>query len=191
MHMILSILIATLDSRRSRFERLYTKLRLQILSFGLHGRIEIFSNRDGGQKTIGQKRNELVAIARGDYVAFIDDDDDCSPDYVARLASACAEGRDCVGIVGKVMWHGRWTPFVHSLRYKRYERLKDGTFTRPPNHLNAIKRVISATHPFTKKNYGEDTDQCMSMVAAGALKTEAFAAGSAIYYYSPAADQRG
>ncbi len=189
--MILSILIATLESRRTSFETLYTKLRDQVLAFGLHGRVEILSNRDAGRKTIGLKRNELVAAAEGDYVCFIDDDDDCSPDYVARLASACMVGRDCVGIIGKVWWHAKWVPFVHSLRYRKYDRLKDGTFVRPPNHLNPIRRGIVAAHGFTGKDYGEDSDFAMGVVGSRALKTEEMLTGTAVYYYTPAADRKG
>ncbi len=185
--MILSILIATLEARRVPFEALYEKLRGQVLAFGLHGRVEILSNRDAGRKSIGLKRNELVKSAKGGYVCFIDDDDDCSPDYVARLASACAVDRDCVGIIGKVWWHEKWVPFIHSLRYRSYARSKDGTFVRPPNHLNPIRRGIVAAHGFTDKNYGEDSDFAMAVVGSGALKTEEMLTGTAVYYYTPAA----
>jgi len=183
---ILSILIATLESRRIAFESIYSCLRHQVVSYGYHGRIEILSNRDAGQKTIGQKRNELLARATGDYVCHVDDDDRVSDDYVSRIAVACGEGRDCVGIVGSIMWHGNWTRFVHSLRFKAYERLPDGTFVRPINHLDPVRTSIARKFSFTAKNHGEDTDWAMAMVRAAVLGSETFLDDPPVYYYTPA-----
>ncbi len=184
--MILSILIATLESRRTQFEQLYAQLRYQIRAHGLHGRVEILSCRDNGKRTIGSKRNQLLAEAGGDYVCFVDDDDTVSAEYVGRLAAECVKGCDCVGIVGQIMWHGGWTPFVHSLQYRGYGRLSDGTFTRPPNHINPIKRSIATKYPFPLLNHGEDTAYAMAMQNADALKTEAMLGPPAVYFYTPA-----
>jgi len=38
--------------------------------------------------TIGAKRNQLLHRAKGDYVAFVDDDDLVSSDYVNKVLSA-------------------------------------------------------------------------------------------------------
>jgi glycosyltransferase involved in cell wall biosynthesis len=184
--MRLSILIATMDSRRELFERLYNKIRGQVLTSGLHGQVEIISERDAGRMKIGHKRNILVNRAKGDYVCFVDDDDDVSSDYVTRVVEATKQGKDCVGITGRIMWHGNWVAFVHSLQYKEYARAKDGTFLRTPNHLNPIRRSIALKHPFTCKNYGEDTDYAMSMLRASALKTETFLDDPPMYWYAPA-----
>jgi len=183
---ILSILIATLESRRTSFERVYTCLRHQIAAYGYHGRVEIVSNRDSGAKTIGQKRNELLAAAFGDYVCHVDDDDHVADDYIPRLVTACLEDKDCVGIVGSILWHGTWTRFVHSLRHKVYERLADGTFIRPINHLNPVRRSIATRFSFTAKNHGEDTDWAMAMMHADALKSEASSGDEPLYFYTPA-----
>lgn len=184
--MILSILIATLESRRTSFERVYTCLRHQIAAYGYHGRVEILSNRDNGKKTIGQKRNELLAAATGDYVCHVDDDDRVADDYMPRLVTACLEGKDCVGIVGSIMWHGSWTRFVHSRQYKSYERLPDGTFVRPCNHLNPVRTSIARRFSFTAKNHGEDTDWAMALCKSGVLRTETFVGDPPVYFYTPA-----
>jgi len=182
----LSILVATMDSRRTLFERVYNKLRGQIITAGLHGQVEILSERDNGKKKIGHKRNILVNRAKGDYVCFVDDDDDVSSDYVARLVEATKQGKDCIGITERIMWHGKWIAFEHALQHKTYSRSKDGKFLRSPNHLNPIRRAIALRHPFTCKDHGEDTDYAMSMVRAGALKSETFLDDPPLYWYAPA-----
>lgn len=184
--MRLSILIATMDSRRTLFERVYNKMRGQILTANLHGEVEIISERDNGKRKTGHKRNILVNRAKGDYVCFVDDDDDVASDYVTRIVTATKQGADCVGITGRIMWHGKWIAFVHSLQYKNYSRAKDGTFLRSPNHLNPIRRTIALRHPFTCKDHGEDTDYAMAMARSGALKTETFLDDPPMYWYAPA-----
>tara|TARA_R110000868_G_C10766686_1_gene754358 strand:- start:181 stop:903 length:723 start_codon:yes stop_codon:yes gene_type:complete len=46
---------------------------------------EVLVNTDSGQYTSGEKRNELTLRASGEYIAFIDDDDDVEKGYVDSL----------------------------------------------------------------------------------------------------------
>ena len=68
--MKLSILIPTLFSRKEKFCNLMT-----ILSSQANDEVEVVINRDNGEKSIGEKRNELLKEATGEYVCFVDDDD--------------------------------------------------------------------------------------------------------------------
>ena len=57
----LSILIATLESRKPQFERLHGKLVRQ--AEAASGEVEILFERDAGEAPIGRKRNTLLASA--------------------------------------------------------------------------------------------------------------------------------
>lgn len=55
---------------------------------GLSVDCEVITNVDSGEKTSGMKRNELMAVAAGRYVAFIDDDDTVADNYVESICNA-------------------------------------------------------------------------------------------------------
>src|SRR5215467_9960671 len=102
--MLLSILIPTLESRRASFLRLYQRLDRQIVHNNLRSVVEILVFEDGGQHSIGKKRNALLQRAAGRFVVFVDDDDDVSDDYVRLIAGALSKRPDvdCIGIKGQV-----------------------------------------------------------------------------------------
>ena len=56
--------------------------------------------------TLGDKRNELVLGARGDFVALFDDDAIYGRDYVATLVAACAHARAQCCVLEGAFW--RW-----------------------------------------------------------------------------------
>ncbi len=184
--MLLSIMICSLRSRQESLDRVTSKLRGQVDREDACDSVEILVNQDGGELLIGTKRNLLMQQASGEYVCFVDDDDDVSDDYVKKIMCALLSERpDCVGIEGKILLRGVWYEFYHSIRYKVYLSNKTARkFYRPPNHLNPIRRDIARRFPFTDKDSGEDSDFAMSVQKAGALKTEVYITGS-IYVYIP------
>lgn len=170
---LLDILICTLDSRRAMFDTLHAKLTRQIADAGLHGRVGIRFLRDQKQMTVGEKRNRLVLASDAEYTCFVDDDDDVSDDYVPMLVRSLDARPDCVGLVGIITVRGAEPrTFVHSLKYDRYDE-RDGVYYRPPNHLNPIRRSMSARIPFPEKSNGEDWTWAMAMRDSGMLRTEA------------------
>lgn len=50
--------------------------------------VEVLCLFDNKTRKTGTKRQALLEMARGDYVAFIDDDDDVTDDYVAEILAA-------------------------------------------------------------------------------------------------------
>jgi glycosyltransferase involved in cell wall biosynthesis len=79
----LSLLIPTLNNRSKLCERLTSKIIDQLTT-----EVEMMLLPDDGQRTIGEKRNALIEAAIGDYVAFIDDDDMISDDYIDQVMTA-------------------------------------------------------------------------------------------------------
>lgn len=136
-------------------------------------------------KHIGQKRRELVENACGKYVAFIDDDDRVSDDYLRRVLGAIKSDPDCASLRGEMiaMDHPGQPrrPFYHSLRYRAWFEEKE-VYYRPPNHLNAVRRDLALQVPFLPLNFGEDKDFSYRLLPL--LKTEASTGDdSPIYFY--------
>jgi hypothetical protein len=182
--MLFSILIPTLESRRTQFERLQSTLNRQVHEHGLADAVEILSLLDNGEHSVGVKRNALIAKANGRFVAFVDDDDATSDDYVPLICRVIRERPDidCIGITGLITFAGRHPRrFVHSVQYRHYFT-RGGTYFRPPYHLNPIRRDIAARFRFADISYSEDIDWAMRLCEQQVLKREYFI-DSVLYYY--------
>ena len=77
-----SILILSIPSRLHFLTPLMQKLEKQI---GDRQDVEILSIMDNKSFGISEKRNELLKLARGSHLAWIDDDDDVADNYIDRL----------------------------------------------------------------------------------------------------------
>lgn len=179
-----SVLIPTLESRRAAFDSLTGELHRQIAAAGLQSEVEVLSLCDDGSQTTGAKRNELLRRASGEFVAFVDDDDRLSPDYVVRICDAIRRRPDidCIGITGIITFRGGHPRrFVHSIRFSDYSSA-GGVYTRPPYHLNPMRRSIAAAYSFREVNYSEDIDWALRIRADRRLQSEEFI-DSVLYYY--------
>jgi len=184
--MLFSILIPTLEDRQDKFNNIYSKLSQQISANSLTNKAEILFLLDNREHSIGYKRNELMKLAKGKFIAFVDDDDDVSDDYVPLICRTIEENPeiDCIGIKGIISFCGN-NPriFIHSLRYKKYFT-KEGTYFRPPYHLNPIKREIAVKYSFEDISYSEDIDWALRICRDQALQKEYFLDQIIYYYYS-------
>lgn len=162
--MKLSILICTVPGREDFLNRLLGILTEQ------GGDYEILINAT--DKTIGEKRNELLNAAVGEYVAFIDDDDKVSDNYVNLVMAGIDKGVDCCSLNGLITFDGQ-NPrkFIHSIKYKSWYE-NDGIYYRCVNHLNCVKKSIALQIGFPNKNHGEDRDYSIRLSESGLLKTE-------------------
>ncbi len=154
----LSILICGTTERIGYLARLLTRLDRQVARFGRD--IEVLISVDGGEKSIGGKRNELLAQAGAPYLCFIDDDDLVAPTYIEDILAALDQtpDADCVALEGIITFDGAHPQrFVNSLAYTTWHEA-DGVFYRCPNHLNTVKTTIARQVPFQAISYGEDRD---------------------------------
>jgi hypothetical protein len=114
---------------------------------------------DSGKGSVGEKRNRLLDRACGAYTAFVDDDDMVADNYIQLILEAIWGNPDAVGIQG-VLIEGTRTggTFEHSIRHKTWENghTTGVTYTRPPNHLNPIRREIAIKCRFPEISFGED-----------------------------------
>src|SRR5689334_22830899 len=130
----LSILIPSLDKRVGLLAALLRSIERQMVDG-----VELVVSVDNGKKSIGEKRNQMTADAKGLYVASIDDDDHISPDYIQRLMDGIDTGADCCSLVGVYTVNGRLPKvFKHSIEYDGWYE-KGNILYRYPNHLNCIK----------------------------------------------------
>jgi hypothetical protein len=174
----LSILIATIESRAALFAELYLKIDRQKTQ-----EVEILSEIDNKQISIGRKRQILLERAKGDYVVFIDDDDDVSMDYIDQILQAIKTEPDCVGMLIDCDMQGVKQNAIASLRYKNWGENKDGfKYIRSPYHKTPVKRWIALKAGFPDKRFGEDYEYSMRLINSGLLKTEVMVK-SPIYFY--------
>jgi hypothetical protein len=154
----LSILICTIPRRKHLLNRL-----LWILKKQENKQTEILTLSEENDMPIGNKRNRLLDMAKGEYVCFIDDDDTVSDDYVRKILKAIESKPDCCSLDGLYTIDGK-NPvlFKHSLDYKEWgSTIENGekVYLRYPNHLNAIKRELALKTRFDDTlSVGEDKD---------------------------------
>lgn len=189
----LSILIchnAEEPDRKVYLDRLLYRLQPQLSQAGK--KVEVNINRDTG--SIGSKRNSLLQNAKGEYVAFIDDDDDVAEEYVEYLLEGIRTGRDCCSLRGLIDEKIDFNMFEHSIRHEAYATVNpdkhDGVkYLRYPNHLNCIKSEIAKQFKFPLINHGEDTDWATQIKNSGLIKTE-YWIDEPIYFYYPSSNRK-
>jgi hypothetical protein len=161
----LSILIATLNSRAAVKERLVTSLNIQCER--LPGwweepvkPVEIIELDDDGELILGDKRNQLLERASGEYVAFIDDDDMVADSYVAdALAAINASHPDCVTFKGIITTNGGSSgEFRFDMNYPHniWEKDANGVHMRCPSIWCPIKASIAKSVKFMSIDCAED-----------------------------------
>lgn len=191
--MDLSILIPTLASRQEQCLTLVDKILDQVEENNLIGRVEVVTLYDRGEKSIGTKRNELIQMAKGKYVCFVDDDDEVSSDYIKCLFDGINKDVDCCSLKGVITWNGiNPELFEHSLKYSSYKTNTIGAtpirYERFPNHLNCIKKSIIFDIKYPEISHGEDTDWATKVFNSGVLKSEHYI-DSVIYHYKFISDK--
>jgi glycosyltransferase involved in cell wall biosynthesis len=165
---ILSILIPTVPERIAQLSALVEKLRAQH-----SGKIvEILYFGDNRCRTIGAKRNALLQAARGKYVAFCDDDDTVSDDYLSTLLDiGQAQDVDVISFRQSAIWNGQKSEVHFSIQNGNEPFNPGGITKRFPWHSCAWNRGIAQSAVFTEKQWGEDFDWLKQVV--GQAKREA------------------
>lgn len=164
--MRLSVLICTIPRRDQLLKNLKSSLVQQTNGYD----VEILSDNQGG--TIGAKRQRLLEASTGDYVCFIDDDDDINPQYI-KLIFALLGTCDVIGFEGEITTNGRNKKRFTISKEHPYEE-KNGIYYRYNNHLSPIRREIALMIGYKDISFGEDFDYAMRLKESGLIKTEAY-----------------
>lgn len=180
-----SILICSLDSRDSMLNQLFEVLKGQI--YGAEANVEVIALITDEKPSIGEKRNWLLAEARGEYISFFDDDDKPSSDYVYSIYEALKENPDVVTFNGDYKFRNEkeliWRLRLGAKRETVYTTLKRvDSYIAPPNHIAVTKKSIVDKYKFQEINLGEDTDWADQIAKDGVLKTEVYL-DKILYHY--------
>ena len=204
--MLWSILIAAVPERFHSVQPLLYSL-LETQSVARIPDIEWLYFADNKRRTVGAKRNDLLNAARGEYVSFVDDDDEVATDYVQRIHRAITLTRKSDAPADVITFPQRATLHPHmithectySLAYWRDRKPedrrqlapahgKDGAvlpnvlnWTGPPAHTMCWRRATIGDTRFAEKQFGEDVEW-VDAVCAKAVN-EVRLECDALYFY--------
>lgn len=149
---ILSILTPGVPSRWHQIEALHAELARQIGDQPVEHLILV----DNKRRTVGEKRDALLRAAGGAYVAFVDDDDAVTPDYVAALLKAAQQAPDVITFRQVAVVNGQSGEIEFRLGNPN-EGFKPGGLTkRNAWHVCAWRRTLAVLSRFPASSYGED-----------------------------------
>jgi hypothetical protein len=138
----LSILIPWLPNRNQ--SRIFNKLYWPEW-------VEVLSLIDNKKRTLSDKRNDLINLAKWEYISFIDDDDDITEDYIYEILKAIEHNPDA--ICYKVMY--QWKKKVnYSKKYNHEE--KDWEYYRKPNDKMCIRKDLCIKVPYENIEHEDD-----------------------------------
>lgn len=176
--MRLSVLICTTSAREKVIQPLLKNLKHQINQYA--NEVEVIIN-DHETDIVGKKRNDLLKLANGTHVVFIDSDDQVSPHYIKLILKALRTDPDAVGISGMITTNGRNPRKWHiSKDYGLPWRTENKTYLRTPNHISPIRREIALKAKFPDIQFAEDYE--FSLRVFPIIKTEVKIKGT-LYYY--------
>ena len=181
----LTIGILSLTERENTLNNLLNHLN-RITADNNRGKVEIVVNVDSGEKSVGQKRNEVLEHAKGKFVCYIDDDDMVDENYINIILNTIEENSDldCIGFSGMYYVNGNPTMlFKHANEYGGHYKDEQGVQHRPVNHLNPVRTELAQQIKFPEKNFGEDSDYCDRLLESGLVKNEVVIDKVMYHYY--------
>jgi glycosyltransferase involved in cell wall biosynthesis len=186
MHMTgvdLSILVCSTNTRYNTFlpkilDQLFGQYAL--LSAQDQERVEILVLTDNKQMMLGTKRNELVRMAQGRYVQFVDDDDRVAEDFISALLEGTQSGADVLVFRAAVSLNGEPPKICYYSKDWGVDYNTADSYHRIPNHICCVKREVSLRSSFPNVLYGEDAGY--SKVLLPHLRTQ-YAIDKVLYYY--------
>jgi len=167
---ILSILIPSVPGRLDKLEYLFAHFQWQIdqnPTMSWSKQVEVLSFLDNKKRSIGFKRQALVDIAQGKWLAFCDDDDSVANSYLAMICPVLLdEDPDVLVFKQKCVINGE-QPFIvdHSIDHENEHCIRhdDGRWEnlrRKPWHHNVWRTELARQAKFPDTMWGEDHVWC-------------------------------
>lgn len=181
--MKLSILVCSTHNRYNTFlpkilDQLFGQLKK--LDPELQKQVEILALIDNKTIMLGTKRNNLIDISKGDYLAFVDDDDRIADDYLLSLFLATETDPDVITFIASVSLNGEPPKPCHYSSTYEADYNEPGSYHRLPNHIMCVRRELAETIRFKPILYGEDSDYSKRLKPL--INTE-FHIGKTLYFY--------
>jgi glycosyltransferase involved in cell wall biosynthesis len=118
--------------------------------------VEILSFSDNRRRTIGEKRQGLLNLARGKYIAFCDDDDDVADCYIDRLLDAAQSCAHVLTFHQNARWNGQESLVKFSIQHTDEPFQPGGVTLRFPWHVCAWRQDVARSAVYPSTNWGED-----------------------------------
>jgi glycosyltransferase involved in cell wall biosynthesis len=150
---ILSILTPSVPSRAFSVSKLQDEIASQTRHAGTVEHLVLVDNK---ARSIGLKRQALLDIARGEYIAFVDDDDAILGGYVNAILDAAKGKPDVITFRQRAIYNGQQSEVVFGVEHQDEPFTPGGITKRAPWHICAWRRESVAQCLFGNTNYGED-----------------------------------
>lgn len=174
--MILSVLIPSINERAGMLAMLLRKLEGQIKECGAEDKVEICVSIDNREKSTGKKRNELIHEAKGEWVVFVDDDDEIADCYVEEVMKALKSNPDAVGLQGRMTTNGKDDKVWFISKDLSYCAMYDASgkeyYARYNNHLSPTRKSIAIQIGYPDMYVGEDYNYASRLHESKLIKTE-------------------
>jgi len=150
----LSILMLSIPERIDSMKAAVQHLQEQADALGQGKAVEILVLLDNRSKSISEKRNDLLQMARGKYIAFLDDDDAVSKDYMSKILTAIDENDvDCISFNQWCSINGEPMDVEFGIGNPHGQLWRDedgflGDIKRPPYHMCLWRREIAQSEAF-------------------------------------------
>lgn len=139
---VLSILIPTITRRADEAEQLFCDLERRIGDQP----VELLMLRDNRWQNIGEKRNQLLRAATGDYIAFLDDDDAFLKGFFEMVLPACEGGADVITYDQEAIVDDARARITCRLGHPIEPFRADAVIARPPWFWCAWRRDLAAAY---------------------------------------------
>jgi glycosyltransferase involved in cell wall biosynthesis len=149
-----SILMLSIPERIDSMKAAVKHLQEQADALGQGKAVEILVLLDNRSKSISEKRNDLLQMARGKYIAFLDDDDAVSKDYMSKILTAIDENDvDCISFNQWCSINGEPMDVEFGIGNPHGQLWRDedgflGDIKRPPYHMCLWRREIAQSEAF-------------------------------------------
>jgi glycosyltransferase involved in cell wall biosynthesis len=177
----LAILIPTIDSRKVQFNALCNRIN-KLIESNFDTSVELISICDNKEISIGSKRQQLLQLAKGEYVVFIDDDDRIHDDYLTDILSAISHQPDFIGFQIECSGTPGRTANVSNVYHDWADKVDGFDYVRTPYHKTPIKRDIALHIGFKDMRFGEDYDFSKRLRQSGLIQKE-YHIEKVLYYY--------
>lgn len=167
--MMLSILVPCITDRITMLRSTLTDYENFIDKYQLRNFVEIVSIIDNKERSVGQKRNDHVSIAQGDYLVISDDDDFLKEVYFDTIKGACERNVDVITYfqMARINHEFSIVDFRHNNENQFF--VKNGITKRRAWHCCTWRREVVKDIKFPLINWGED--EPWSIEANQAAKT--------------------
>lgn len=198
--MLWSILVAAIPERYHSAQGLLFSL-FESQGIARMADVQLVYLMDNRRMSVGEKRNELLRMAKGEYISYIDDDDEVAPDYVQRIYQTIVKTRKSESPADIICFPQRATlhpanvthECTYSLAHWRDRKPEERrmlspsdkpnvlNWSGPPAHTMIWRREVVKDARFPEQNFGEDVPWVDAVCAKA--KTEIVLNGQPLYFY--------